>query len=141
MAVNDNPRSITDILADAASEFTTLISKEAQLARTELSEKITDLALGFGLLVGGAVLLIPALVILLQAAVDGIIAAGLQPAWAALIVGGATLAIGFILLAIGINRLKAAKPVPTKVIAQLHQDAEVAKRQLRNDYDTTQRAA
>jgi hypothetical protein len=82
MAVNDNPRSISDIATDAVSEFTTLISKEAQLARAELSEKIADLALGFGLLAGGAVLLIPALIILLQAAVDGLIAAGLMPAWA-----------------------------------------------------------
>jgi hypothetical protein len=38
-----------------------------------MSEKITQVAVGLGLIVGGAVLLIPAIVILLQAAVSALI--------------------------------------------------------------------
>jgi len=61
--------------------------------------------------------------------------------WATLIVGGATLMLGLLLLAVGIGRLKAARPVPTKAIEQLQRDAEVAKYQLRDDHGTPNRAA
>jgi Putative Actinobacterial Holin-X, holin superfamily III len=47
------------------NQFTTLVRKERELARTEMSEKITQVAGGLGLIVGGSVLLTPALVILL----------------------------------------------------------------------------
>ena len=115
--------------------------KEARLARTEMSEKISDLAIGMGLLVGGSVLLIPALVVLLQSAVTALVDANLRLVWAALIVGGATLLIGLVLLALGINRLKAARPVPDRTIEQLQRDAKVAKQQVRTDDDTSKRAA
>jgi hypothetical protein len=106
-----------------------------------MSEKISDLAMGVGLLIGGATLLIPTLVILLQAAVTALVNAGIAMIWATLIVGGAALAICIFLLAIGVLRLKAAKPVPSRTIEQLQHDAELAKYQLRNDHGTTERAA
>src|SRR5205085_158057 len=118
---------------DVVHQFSTLVRKEAQLASAEVSEKITDLALGLGLLVGGAVLLIPALVIVLQAAVAALIAAGIATVWATLIVGGTALAIGVALVAVGISRLKATQPIPTRTIEQFQQDAEVAKSQLGDD--------
>ena len=61
--------------------------------------------------------------------------------WAALIVGGATLVLGLVLLAVGIGKLKAARPVPTKTIEQLQRDAEVAKYELGKDHGTSNRAA
>ena len=139
-AANTN-RSIPDLVADVVNNFTILLRKEAQLARTEMSEKISDLAIGMGLLVGGSVLLIPALVVLLQSAVTALVDANLRLVWAALIVGGATLVIGGVLLALGVNRLKAARPIPDRTIEQLQRDAEVAKQQERNDHGTSKRAA
>ena len=78
----------------------------------------------------GAVLLIPALVILLEAAVAAIIDAGLEAHWAALIVGGAALLIGIILALVGLNRLKAENLAPSRTIEQLRQDTVVAKEQV-----------
>jgi Putative Actinobacterial Holin-X, holin superfamily III len=141
MAVVNFNRSIPQLLTDTIDNFTLLVRKETQLARVEMSEKIFDLAIGIGLLVGGSVLLIPALVILLQAAVAGLVAAGIGSAWSSLIVGGIALLIGLVLLWLGIARLKAARPVPTKTIEQLQRDVEVAKAQMRNDNDATERAA
>ena len=141
MAVANFNRSIPEVLGDAMNQFAILVRKETQLARAEMSEKLGDLALGMGLLVGGAVLLIPALVILLEAAVNALIEAGIGPAWAALIVGVAALAVGGVLLALGISRLLAARPVPTRTIEQLQRDVEVAKEQVRNDDDPAIRAA
>jgi hypothetical protein len=141
MPASNHPRSIPEMCVDAVNQFTILVRNETQLARAEMSEKVTDLAVGLGLLVGGSVLLIPALVILLQAAVAALVEAKVAMAWAGLVVGGATLAIGFVLLAIGILRLKAAHPVPAKAIEQLQRDVEVAKSQVRNDHGASERAA
>ena len=69
MAFANHNRSIADVLGDLIAQVTSLLHKEAQLARVELSENASRAALGLGLIVGGAVLLIPALVILLEAAV------------------------------------------------------------------------
>jgi hypothetical protein len=141
MTVSNFPRSIPEIFTDVLSQFTGLIRKEGQLARAEISEKLTDLALGFGLLAGGAILLIPALVILLQAAVAGLVAANIPTGWASLIVGGIALVAGLILLAVAIGRLRVARPIPTKTIEQLQRDAAVARSQLRSDHDQSKRAA
>ena len=141
MAVGNNPRSLADILADVANEFTKLVTTEARLARAEMSEEMSDLALALGLVVGGAVLLIPALVILLQGGVAALMLADIPLVGAALIVGGVALLVGIVLVLVGISWLKRARPVPTKTIEQLQHDMAAAKDQLRYDNGTTKRAA
>jgi hypothetical protein len=137
MAYRSSQRSILDIGSDLLAQFPILVRKEAQLARAELSEKISRVGMGLALVGIGAVLLIPALVVLLIAGVNALNEAGFDPAIAALIVGGSALLVGIILLLIGINRMKAENLVPNKTIHQLHEDALVAKQQVRaaNDYD------
>src|SRR5256885_15146111 len=88
MAFATSNRSIADVLRDVIAQVTTLLRKETELARVELSENISRAALGLGLIVGGAVLLIPALVILLEAAVAALEQNGMRPAEAAGIIGG-----------------------------------------------------
>jgi hypothetical protein len=133
-------RSLPNIFTDIVNQMATLVRKEAQLARVEMSEKITQVAIGLGLIVVGAVLLMPALVILLQAGVAGLVEYGIKDPWAALIVGGAALLIGIILALIGVSRLKADRLVPNKTIHQVQRDMSVAKDQVRQTYDQ-QRAA
>jgi putative superfamily III holin-X len=125
-------RGITEIFTDVIDQSSALLRKEAALARAELSEKISQVGVGLGLIVGGSVLLTPALVILLQTAVSALIEQGIlaQP-WSALLVGGVALVIGVILLLVGINRLRAEKLVPAKTIHQLQRDVSVAKQQMR----------
>jgi Putative Actinobacterial Holin-X, holin superfamily III len=134
-------RSIPEIFTDVVGQFTTLLRKEGELARTEVSEKITQVGVGLGLIVGGSVLLTPALVILLQAAVSSLITANIvQQPWAPLIVGGAVFVIGIILLLVGMSRLTAEALIPNKTISQIQSDVRVAKGQVRQDYGQ-QRAA
>jgi hypothetical protein len=134
-------RSIPEIFTDAVNQFTRLLRKEGQLARAEMSEKITQVATGLGLIVGGSVLLTPALVILLQAGVSALITNNIvKEPWAPLIVGGAVFVIGVILLFIGLSRLKADAFVPNRTIAQIQSDVRVAKQQISDPYDQ-QRAA
>src|ERR1043165_611570 len=139
-------RSIAEIFTDLMTQLTTLLRKEGQLARTEMSEKISQVAVGLGLIVGGSVLLTPALVILLQAGVSALSTSKIvDEPWAPLIVGGAVLVIGLILLLVGMSRLKADALVPSRTIQQIQSDMRVAKQQARetqarDSYDQ-QRAA
>jgi len=133
-------RSISDIAMDVMNQLTTLLRKEGQLARAEVSEKVSRVAAGLGLLVGGAVLLIPALVILLQAGAAALEEQGFAQPLAALIVGGSALIIGLILAAIGISRLKVDRLVPYKTIYQLRRDASVAKHQTGHEHERHQAA-
>jgi hypothetical protein len=140
MAYRPYERSIPEIITDLLGQFPTLVRKETQLARAEISEKITQMGVGIALIAGGAVLLIPALVILLEAGVAALEQAGLDPAVSALIAGGGALLIGIVLLMVGISRLKAENLVPQKTIHQFQEDASMAKRQVRSD-DDYERAA
>lgn len=127
-------RSIPSILADLLSQFTTLIRQESELARTEMSEKISRAAMGAAMAGGAAVLLVPSLVILMMSGVYGIPELTGWPLWAsALIVGGGFTLIGLIVLAIGVSRLKARALMPDKTIGQVKEDAAMARRQMNSD--------
>ena len=120
-----NIRPIPELFTDLFGQVTTLIRKEGQLARAEISEKATRALTGMAMILLGAMLLIPALVILLQAAVMGLIGNGTDPTAAALIVGGAIFAVGMVLGLIGWSRVNAGSLVPDKTIDQLKRDAQV----------------
>ncbi len=140
MAVLRRTRSIAEMLTDMVHQAATLVRTEGELARAEVSENIGRAALGLGLIIGGAILLIPALVVLLQAGVAALIEHGLAAPWSALIVGGIVLVLGLVLAALGINRLKIENMMPNKTMRQLRQDAYVATDQMREGHDV-QRAA
>src|SRR5690242_11381317 len=131
MAFNVSTRSIPEILTDVVNQFSTLLSKEGQLARAEIAENIGKAAAGLGLAVVGAVLLIPALTILLAAAVIALNQSGLSAPLAAVAIGGAVFIIGVILLFLGIGRLKAKQMLPSRTLQQLQRDASTAKDQMR----------
>jgi Putative Actinobacterial Holin-X, holin superfamily III len=77
MAYIETNRPISAIFVDLVNQFTVLVRKEGQLARAEISEKLGEIGVGLGLVIGGAVLLIPAFEILLQAAVPAWLLPGL----------------------------------------------------------------
>jgi hypothetical protein len=120
-----NIRSFPEIFTDLIGQVTNLVRKEGQLARAELSEKATRALTGMAMILLGAVLLIPALVILLQAAIMGLIDNGADPTIAALLIGGGVFLIGMVLGLIGWNWVKPASLVPDKTIDQLKRDAQV----------------
>src|SRR5215470_1922808 len=99
-------RSLPEIFVDLFQQLTTLLRNEGQLARAELSEKI-DKVTGAGIILGaGALLLLPGLVLLLDAVAEFLVEAGIRPSIAALIAGGGALLLGVILLIVGLNRIK-----------------------------------
>ena len=134
MALADNTRTVPELFTSVVSQLADLTRTEGQLARAEISEKMTLAATGLGLIVGGAILLMPALVVLLEAAVAALVDNGIAPYWAALLVGGACLVLGLILLLIGVSWLRSGRLMPDKTIHQLQRDAATARSQVRPDY-------
>ena len=128
MAIPPSHRSVPDIISDLFAQLMGLFRKEAQLARVEMSENMANVGRGLGLIIGGMVLLIPSLVILLQAGVTTLADRyGLAPSWSALIIGGVVLIVGVILFLVGISRLRFEHIMPHKTVHQLQRDAAVAK--------------
>jgi len=140
MTLATNRQTVPELLTSLVTQTTELMRTEGQLARAEISEKMTLATTGLGLLVGGAILLMPALVVLLEAAVAALVESGLAPYWSALAIGGGCFILGLILLLIGVRWLRAGKFIPDKTIHQLQRDAATARSQVRTD-DVEKRAA
>ena len=62
-----NSRSIPELFSDAVGQLAKLIGNEFELARTELSEKANQVGRATAMIGAGAVILMPALVLLLFA--------------------------------------------------------------------------
>jgi hypothetical protein len=120
-----NIRPIPEIFTDLIGQVTSLVRKEGQLARAEISEKATRALTGMAMILLGSVLLIPALVILMQAGIMGLIDNGADPTIAALLIGGGVLLIGMVIGLVGWSWVKPTSLVPDKTIDQLKRDAQV----------------
>ncbi len=134
-------RSMFEIASDLLGRFPVLIRQETRLARTEISETITQIASGMLVVVFGAVLMIPALAIMLLAGVYGLENAGFVPWAASLIAGAVAFVVALTVLLIGLSRVRATKLMPERTIRQIQEDASVARRQTREATHDFQRAA
>jgi hypothetical protein len=123
-------RSLKDLLGDLSGNITTLFRKEIQLARAETSEKISQVGYAIGSIAGGAILALAALIVLLQALVIGLTAAGIPAGWSSLIVGAVVAAIAYGLIHKGTSDLKASNLAPNRTMDSIKRDAHVAKEQM-----------
>src|SRR4051812_10664608 len=72
-------RVISTLLGDAMSQFAKLLQNEIDLAKAEASDKLQKIGGALGLIVGGAVLVIPAIVMALFALSAALIPGGWSP--------------------------------------------------------------
>jgi len=120
-------RSLFKLIGDIPSLLMDLVRGEIESFKQELIGKLKHAGIGLGLLVGAALFLFFAVLVLLAAAVLGL--ATVLPAWAsALIIGGAILLIAVILALVGISNLKkGVPPAPTETIKSIKKDVRVIK--------------
>ncbi len=139
-------RSISSLLSDLTQEVTTLMRQELQLAKAELSEKVSQVETGIGALAVGAALAFGGFIILLHAGIYGIAdllseTFNVPQLWiASLIVGGGFLIIGLAVLAMGQSKLKAKNLKPRRTARSLRQDEDFAREEVygkRSSYDET----
>lgn len=124
-------RSIPELFGDAISQLAKLISNEVALARAEVSEKAAQAARAAVLIGIGAVLMIPALVVLLFAAAAALTRSGFSEPVAHLLAGGGAAAVAGALIAVGIGRLSGDALEPSVTLDQLQRDKAAAKEMVR----------
>jgi Putative Actinobacterial Holin-X, holin superfamily III len=130
MAQVRDERSLGDLFSDLSRETTTLVRKEVQLAKAELTQSATEAARGIGMLVAGGAVAYAGLLFLLLAIVFGLIEAGWDPWVSALVVGLVVVAVGAVLVLRARESLKPANLAPQKTVETLKEDAEWAKEQI-----------
>jgi hypothetical protein len=128
--MNGDPRSVPQLLADLTREVTGLVRKEVQLVRAELSEKATQLQVGAGSAVAGAICLLVALNVLAGALVIAL-SEFMGAGWAALLVGVVLAAIGAVLVRKGASDLSPSHLAPERTAHQVTQDATMLREQVR----------
>ncbi|MEM9755509.1 MAG: phage holin family protein [Pseudomonadota bacterium] len=123
--IDDAP--LRALISDIVTRITTLLRKEFDLARSEVSENLNRAAFGAGLMVVAVVLALTALNVLAVAAVAALMSTGLDVIWATLAIGGGGLILAIILAGIGISRVKPANLKPKRSIRELQRSTEAAK--------------
>jgi len=124
-------RSIPDLLGDAVNQLAKLIGNEFALARAELADKAAQVARASALIGAGAVLMIPALVVLLFAIAAALMHAGISDPVAYLLTAVGAMAISGILIWVGISRLSGDALTPKVTLDQLERDKMAAKEMVR----------
>lgn len=129
MMAEAETRSLPQLLGDLSSDLTGLLRKESELVRAEVSEKLAQLVKASGEMAAGAICLMVALLILLQAVVIAL-AKVVGAGWASLIVGAALAVLGFILVRAGAKSAAARQLAPERSLRQVEKDAQLAKEQV-----------
>lgn len=121
-------RSLGELFAELARETSTLVRQEVALAKTEMTQKATEVGRDVGVIGAGGAVAYAGLLVIIAAAV---LALGLLiPLWlSALIVGVVVVGIGYIMIQQGRSALKRADLTPRETIATLKEDTEWVKDQ------------
>ncbi|KIZ34624.1 MULTISPECIES: phage holin family protein [Rhodopseudomonas] len=120
-------RSIPDLISDAFGQLAKLVSNEFDLARAEMSDKASQVGRAVAMIGAGAVICIPALVMILFAIAAALVDNGLSQSIAYLVTGAGAALIALILIWIGLNRLSAGGLAPAVTLDQLQRDKVAAK--------------
>ena len=117
--VKDTDPTIGRLVTDASRDISTLISKEIELAKSELKVSVKAGGIGAGLFAAAGFIGVLA-IIMLSVAIAYFIhwnGSGLSLHWAFLIVFGAYVALAGLLVLVGVKKVKQVGP-PEKAISQ-----------------------
>jgi hypothetical protein len=126
-----NSRSIPELFSDAVGQLAKLVGNEFELARVELSEKANQVGRAAAMIGAGAVILMPALVLLLFAVSAALIRGGLSDPVAYLLTGAGAALISAVLIAAGLSRLSGDALKPSVTLDQVQRDKVAAKEMVR----------
>jgi Putative Actinobacterial Holin-X, holin superfamily III len=131
-------RPLSTLLLDVPDALARLMHQEMALARAELGERMTQLALGIGMVVGASIVLFVALLIVLMGLSElvGEFLPGVLALWLGyIIIGGLAMAAGIFLLVRGITNLRNAGRLAERTTASIEQDLAALRSHLRSRQD------
>lgn len=115
------------LLGDIVSGFARLVRGELALARAEAKRSIGEATSAMAKIVIAVILGITAVNVLAGAAVAGLVALGMAPIWASVLVGGGLLLSAYVMVQIALPQLTPANLAPKRTLANLRHDAETLK--------------
>src|ERR1700694_1249803 len=124
-------RSIPELFSDAVGQLAKLVGNEFELARAELSEKASRAGRAAALIGAGAVILVPAMVLLLFAVSAALIRGGFSQTTAYLLKGAGAALVSAALIGIGLSRLSGDALKPSVTLDQVQRDKVAAKEMVR----------
>ena len=127
-------RSLAALFGDLWRETTTLVHQEAELAKSDMSEKVDQVMTGAGSVAAGGAVLFAGFLAVLLAAINGlalVLPAEYAPWLAPLIVGVVVMVIGYALFGAGKRKLKARNLKPARTMESLRQDGRIVREHLR----------
>jgi uncharacterized membrane protein len=123
-------RSIAELFGAFSQDMALLVRQEAQLAKTEMQQKLSKVTTDLVSVASGAILalvsglaLTAAIILLL---IDPV---GVKPWLAALIVAALLGIVGWVLLQRGLKNLKRTDPTPRRTLETIKDDIQWAKEQ------------
>lgn len=122
--------SIADLIRNLATDLSTLLGKEIELAKSEVGESVTEAKTAVGAIATGAAIAMAGLVVLLMSAVYGL-SNVVEPWLAALIVGAAALLVGYLMVRSAKKKMSANSFVPDRTLESTKKDQETVKRATR----------
>jgi hypothetical protein len=128
---SQNSRSIPELFSVAVGQLAKLIGNEFELARAELSEKANQVGRAAAMIGAGAVILMPALVLVLFAVAAALIRGGFSEPVAYLLTGGGAALVSGVLITTGLSRLSGDALKPSVTLDQVQRDKAAAKEMVR----------
>jgi hypothetical protein len=123
-------RSIGELFGELSQDMAMLVRQEAQLAKTEMQQKLSKVTTDFvALATGGVVALIGGLAITAALILLLIDPVGLEPWLAALVVGAVFGILGWVMVQKGVTNLKRTDPTPRRTVESIKDDIQWAKEQ------------
>ncbi|WP_426563930.1 phage holin family protein [Angustibacter sp. McL0619] len=119
-------RTLGQLVADASHDLSSILRSEVALAKAEIKADVTAAATGAGMFAGAAVLAFLALILLLISAAFGLVAAGLDPWLAFLIVAAVLLLITLVLVFVGRAKVRQVGP-PERTIRTSRETVQALK--------------
>jgi len=131
MEQREDSRGIGDLLGDLGRQVSTIVRKEIDLARLEVTSSVGRMGRGAAMAGAGGAVLYAGLLVMLAAAVFGLVEAGLDAWLAALIVGVVVLVIGGIVTSIGVRQIQTTDMAPAQTAETVRDNVEFVKEQMK----------
>ena len=129
MAVPREERSLGELFSELSQQTSTLVKKEVELARHEITRSVTELGRNAAIIVVGGIVAYAGFIVLLLGVAWALAEAGL-PLWVGLLlVGLIVVVVGAVLAFYAIQQMRQAKLVPEKTVKTVQDNVRWAKEQ------------
>jgi xanthine/uracil permease len=131
MEQREESRGIGDLLGDLGRQVSTLVRKEIDLARVEVTSSVGRMSRGAAMAGAGGAVLYAGFLVLLLAVVLGLIEAGMDAWLAALIVAVVVVVVGGVIASVGVKQMRTTELAPKQTAETVRENVEFVKEQMK----------